>query len=331
MSALEEQVKELNSGLEKEKRRLKRRKLITYFKQNYLLYLMTLPALIIILVFKYYPMSGIQLAFKDWNPWAGIWGSDWAVNDAGEVDALIHFKTLMSDSIFWTKFGNTFRISLLKIVFGFPVPIIIAIFMNEMRWKLYKNVVQTISYLPHFISWVIISGILLTMTQADSSFQMFLEGLFGEQIFFFSDNDSFVTIVVLSNIWKNCGWGTIIYLSALQGIPVENYEAAEVDGASRWQKMGYITLPGILPAICMRLIFTVSGITSAGFDQIFNMYNSTVYEKGDVLETYLYRNGIIGGRYDISQAMGLFNSLIGLTLTFTANKIVNKMGGEGIW
>ena len=211
------------------------------------------------------------------------------------------------------------------------MPIIISVFLNEMRWKTYKNVVQTISYLPHFISWVIISGILLTMTQADSSFQLFLEKIFGKQIFFFSNNNSFLTIVVLSNIWKNCGWGTIIYLSALQGIPVENYEAAEVDGASRWQKMGYITIPGIMPAICMRLIFTVSGITSAGFDQIFNMYNTTVFEKGDVLETYLYRNGIIGGQYDISQAMGLFNSLIGLVLTFTANKVVNHLGGEGIW
>ena len=307
------------------------KKLGSYFKRNYLLYLMIIPALVVIIVFKYYPMSGIQLAFKDWNPWAGIWGSDWAVNEMGETDIFIHFKTLMADSLFWTKFGNTLRISVMKIIFGFPIPILISLFLNEMRWRLYKNIVQTISYLPHFISWVIISGILLTMTQADSPFQFFLEKLFGKQIFFFSNNDSFLGMVVISNIWKSCGWGTIIYLAALQGIPIENYEAAEVDGAGRWQKMWYITLPGILPAICMRLIFTVSGITSAGFDQIFNMYNSTVYEKGDVLETYLYRNGIIGGRYDISQAMGLFNSLIGLTLTITANKIVNKMGGEGIW
>jgi len=324
-------MKQVSAKLDKEAKKVKWRKLGSYFKRNYILYLMLIPALVVIAVFKYYPMSGIQLAFKDWNPWEGIWGSDWAVNEAGKTDIFIHFKTLMSDQLFWTKFGNTIRISLLKILFGFPVPIIISVFLNEMRWKTYKNVVQTISYLPHFISWVIISGILLTMTQADSSFQLFLEKIFGKQIFFFSNNNSFLTIVVLSNIWKNCGWGTIIYLSALQGIPVENYEAAEVDGASRWQKMGYITIPGIMPAICMRLIFTVSGITSAGFDQIFNMYNTTVFEKGDVLETYLYRNGIIGGQYDISQAMGLFNSLIGLVLTFTANKVVNHLGGEGIW
>lgn len=311
--------------------RNKRAKIAAYLKRNYLLYLMMVPGIAVILIFKYYPMSGIQLAFKDWDPWKGIWGSEWAVDEAGKTDLLFHFRSLMGDELFWTKFLNTLRISILKIVFGFPVPIIIALFLNEMTWKIYKNIVQTISYLPHFISWVIISGILLTMTQADSSFQLFLEKVFGKQVYFFSNNNSFIVMIVLSNIWKNCGWGTIIYLAALQSIDVELYEAAEVDGAERWAKMWYITLPGILPAVCIRLIFTVSGITSAGFDQIFNMYNSTVYEKGDVLETYLYRNGIIGGKYDISQAMGLFNSLIGLTLTLTANKIVNKLGGEGIW
>ncbi len=306
-------------------------KIFAYFRRNYLLYLMMIPGLVIIALFRYYPMSGIQLAFKDWNPWKGIWGSPLATDIEGNLDLFKHFKTLFEMEEFWEKFGNTLRISCLKILFGFPVPIIITIFLNEINWKTYKNVVQTISYLPHFISWVIISGILLSMTQADSSFQYFLEGVFGKQIYFFSDNNSFVVILILSNIWKNCGWSTIIYLAALQGIPPEHYEAAEVDGAGRWQKMIHITLPGIMPAVCMRLIFTMSGITSAGFDQIFNMYNTTVYEKGDVLETYLYRNGIIGGKYDISQAMGLFNSLIGLALTLTANKIVDKLGGDGIW
>lgn len=302
-----------------------------YMKRTYILYLMLIPGLAVILLFKYYPMSGIQLAFKDWNPWKGIWGSGWATNEEGRIDVFFHFKELFADELFWQKFGNTLRISVLKVLFGFPVPILIALFLNEMQWKSYKNLVQTISYLPHFISWVILSGILLTMMQADSPFQNFLEGIFGRQIYFFSNNNYFIVMIVLSDIWKNCGWGTIIYLAALSGIAVELYEAAEVDGAGRWTKMRYITLPGIMPAVCIRLIFTVSGITSAGFDQIFNMYNTTVYEKGDVLETYLYRNGIVGGKYDISQAMGLFNSLIGLALTLIANKIVDKVGGEGIW
>lgn len=318
----------VQSGLPKER---KRRKLGAYINKTYILYLMMIPALAVVIVFKYYPMTGIQLAFKDWDPWSGIWGSPWATDEAGNIDLLYHFKQLFEDELFWTKFINTLRISLLKVVTGFPVPIIIALLLNEMTWKTYKNLVQTISYLPHFISWVIISGILLTMTQADSSFQLFLQKIFGKQIYFFSDNNYFIVIVLISNIWKNCGWGTIIYLAALQGIPIEHYEAADVDGAGRWQKMWYITLPGIMPAVCMRLIFTVSGLTSAGFDQIFNMYNTTVYEKGDVLETYLYRNGILGGKYDISQAMGLFNSVIGLTLTIIANKITDKLGGEGIW
>lgn len=301
-----------------------------YFKKHYLLYIMVAPLVMHILLFKYYPMSGIQLAFKDWNPWKGIWGSPLASVD-GKVDILKHFKELLGGEIFWQKFLNTLRISSLKILFGFPIPIIMVLLLNEMTWTGYKKVIQTISYLPHFISWIIIAGMLLTMCSADSSLQLFIEKVFGKQIYFFSDDNSFVAILVMSSIWKEAGWSTIIYLAALSSISVELYEAAEVDGAGRWAKMRYITLPGIMPAVCIRLIFTVSGITHAGFDQIFNLYNTTVYGKGDVLETYLYRNGIVGGRYDISAAMGLFNSLIGLTLTLIANRTAKKLGGEGLW
>ncbi len=220
---------------------------------------------------------------------------------------------------------------MLKTVFGFPVPIIIAIFMNEMLSSKIKKTVQTISYLPHFISWVIISGILLSMGSADSDFELFLEKIFGRQIYFFNNDDAFLAILVISDIWKTAGWGAIIYFAALAGVPTEQYEAAEIDGAGRFQRIRYITLPSIVPAIGIKLIFEISGLTSAGFDQIFNLYNSTVYGKGDVLETYLYRQGIIGGANDIATALGLFNSLIALTLTLIANKVINKMGGEGIW
>ncbi len=321
---------ETKSGGQK-MRRTRREKFWAYFRRNYMLYLMTIPAVVLLLIFNYYPMAGLQLAFKDWNPWEGIWGSPWATNADGELDVLAHFKTLMGNDLFWTKFGNTLRISALKIVTGFPVPIIFVLLMNEMAWPFFKKLSQTISYLPHFISWVIIAGILMAMTQTDSSMQLLLERVFGHQVLFFADNTSFLVLVLVSDIWKNAGWEMIIYLAALSTISPELYEAAEVDGAGRWSKMRYITLPGIMPAICIRLIFTVSGIASAGFDQIFNMYNSTVYDVGDILETYLYRTGIVGGQYDLSAAMGLFNSVIGLILTLTANWIVNKAGGEGIW
>lgn len=303
-----------------------------YVKSHKMLYVMVLPMIVYFLLFNYYPMLGLQLAFKDWNPWKGIWGSPWASTD-GTLDIFKHFKELFfgDGTLFWIKFGNTLRISVLKTVFGFPVPIIIAIFMNEMLSSKIKKTVQTISYLPHFISWVIISGILLSMGSADSDFELFLEKIFGRQIYFFNNDDAFLAILVISDIWKTAGWGAIIYFAALAGVPTEQYEAAEIDGAGRFQRIRYITLPSIVPAIGIKLIFEISGLTSAGFDQIFNLYNSTVYGKGDVLETYLYRQGIIGGANDIATALGLFNSLIALTFTLIANKVINKMGGEGIW
>lgn len=304
---------------------------LVYLKKTGLLYLMTIPAIAVILLFKYYPMLGIQLAFKDWNPFAGIWGSKWATNDAGQLDLLKHFKVLFADSDFWTKFFNTVRIAFLRIIFGFPIPIIIAVLLNEMRSKIYRNVVQTISYLPHFVSWVIIANILIIMMSANSSFQIFIEKIIGHQVYFFSNPKLFLGIVTVSDIWKNCGWSTIIYLAALAGIDPELYEAAEMDGAGRWGKMLHVTLPGIMPAVSIRLIFTLSGLASANFDQIFNMYNTTVYSTGDVLGTYLYRTGIVAGQYDISQALSLFNSLISLVLALTTNWIINKTGGEGIW
>lgn len=301
-----------------------------YFKLHKMLYLMVIPMIIYFLVFNYYPMLGIQLAFKDWNPWKGIWGSPWAAT-GGKLDLFKHFKDLFATKLFWEKFGNTLRISILKTLVGFPAPIIVALLLNEMRAMTFKRTVQTISYLPHFISWVIISGILISMASADSDFELFLERVFGRQIYFFNDDYAFLFIVVASDIWKSVGWGTIIYLAALAGVPPELYEAAEIDGAGRWTKMRFITLPSIVPALSIKFIFELSGLTSAGFDQIFNMYNTTVYSTGDILETYLYRRGIIGGNYDLSTALGLFNSAIALTLTIIANKIVYKMGGEGIW
>lgn len=309
----------------------RKKKIWKYFSSHKLLYVMLIPMLVYFLLFNYYPMLGLQLAFKDWNPWLGIWGSPLASVE-GQIDVLKHFKYLFFETEeFWLKFGNTLRISVLKMAFGFPMPILIALFMNEMLAVKYKKLVQTVSYLPHFISWVIISGILLSMGSADSDFQLFLQNIFGKQIYFFNDDDYFLLLLVVSDIWKSCGWGTIIYLAALASVPTEEYEAAVIDGAGRMQKMIYITLPAILPAVSIRLIFELSGLTSAGFDQIFNMYNSTVYGKGDVLETFLYRQGVIGGKYDLSTALGLFNSLIALVLTLVTNKIVNKMGGEGIW
>lgn len=301
-----------------------------------MLYTMLIVLIVSLVIFSYIPMLGIQIAFKDWQiPFGdrpgGQWGSPWATDAAGNLDLFKYFKELFSDSYFWKTFGNTLRISGLRIVFGFPMPIILVLLLNELTSEKVKKTVQSISYLPYFISWVIISNIFTDLTKTDSGLQLLLEKIFGRQIEFFGDNDSFVVLLIVTDIWKNAGWGTIIYFAALMSVSPELYEAAEVDGANRWNKMVHITLPGIIPALTVNLIFTLSGIIYGGFDQVFNMYNPLVYDKGDILETYLYRTGVLGGSYSKGTALGLFNSLIGLALTLTANKFVKLIGGDGIW
>ncbi len=317
--------------------KIKKRGFKEYFKSHWMLYLLILPMVIYFLIFNFYPMLGLQIAFKDWRialpgrP-GGQWGSPWATDDVtGKLDLFKHFKLLFNDPAFFVKFGNTLRISFLRLIFGFPVPIILTIMMNELSSTKFKKGVQVISYLPHFISWVVMSGIMISMTASGSGFQKFLKGIFGKELYFFSDNDLFVGLVTFSNIWKNAGWGTIMYLAAITNINPELYEAASIDGAGRWQKIRYITLSGIMPAVTINLILQADNIVRGGFDQIFNMYNTAVEDKGEILELYLYRIGISGSKYDIGTALGLFNSVIALILTLVSNKLAKVFGGEGIW
>lgn len=315
---------------------MKRKSFIKDIKKDWMLYTMLIILVVSLFIFNYIPIAGIQIAFKDYiiplgNRKGGIWGSPWAKNDLGQIDLLKNFKILFSDPKFWATLKNTLRISSLRIIFGFPVPIILVLLLNELTSEKYKKLVQGISYLPYFISWVIISNIFFDLTKTDSGFQLVLESIFGHQIKFFGDDNLFLLIVILTDIWKNAGWGTIIYFAALSNISPELYEAASIDGANRFQKMLYITLPGLIPAISINLIFALSGIIYGGFDQIYNMYNETVYGKGDILETYLFRSGLLGGDYSLGTALGLFNSIIGLALTLLANKIIKKLGGNGIW
>lgn len=313
----------------KNKKGTKRKKLS--LKQTWPLYLMIAPMLIYLLVFNYYPMLGLQLAFKEWNPRGGIWGSPWACNEVGQVDIFYNFKTLFSDPDFFKTFKNTLRISFLRLLVGFPIPIIITILLNEMPAKKFAKGFQIVSYLPHFISWIIISGILTSLTASQSAFQEFMTKIFGKEVYFFTDNKLFLVLVIISDIWKEAGWATIIYFAAISNISQELYEAASIDGANRFQKIIYITLPGIASAISINLILQAGNLVYGGFDQIFNMYNKTVYEMGDILETYLYRIGINGGDYAMGTALGLFNSVIAFILVLLANFIVKKIGGEPIW
>ena len=309
-----------NSILDKKR---KHSKMKAYFKQNWPLYVMLIPMIVYLLIFNYYPMLGLQLAFKNWSIKGGIWGSPWATNDAGELDIFYNFRVLFSDDNFFKTFGNTLRISSLRILIGFPIPIILTILLNEMPAKKFAK--------GHFISWIIISGILTSLTASQSAFQEFMILLFGKEISFFTNNKLFVGLVIVSDIWKEAGWATIIYFAAISGINNDLYEAAAVDGANRFQKIWYITLPGLAPAISINLILQSSNLVYGGFDQIFNMYNKTVYEMGDILETYLFRIGITDGDYALGTALGLFNSIIAFALVLISNKIVKKIGGEPIW
>lgn len=309
---------------------------LRYLKKNWQLYSMLLVMFVTLLVFNYWPMTGLQLAFKDWkipigNQAGGIWGSPWAVNAEGQLDLLKHFRTLFTDPLVYPTFFNTLRISILRLLIGFPMPIILALLLNEVPSSRFRKTVQSLSYLPYFISWVIIAGILKDLTAADGVLQGFLAGIFGHQLDFFGNANLFIALLIVSDIWKNVGWGTVIYFAALTGIDPGLYEAAMIDGASRWQRIRYITLPGIMPALSINLIFSLSGIVYGGFDQIYNLYNPLVYSKADILETYLFRNGILGGDYALGTAMGLFNSVIAFALVMLANRLVKKIGGEGIW
>lgn len=293
------------------------------------LYLMLLPLVVYLFIFNYYPMFGLQIAFKDWFVRKGIWGSPWATTD-GKLDLFKYFSQLFGTSLFKEKLINTLRISLLKMLFGFPAPILLVLMLNELPSARFAKWTQSVSYIPHFLSWVVLGGIFLSLDKS-TAFQDVMLKLFGRNIHFFSNDNLYVGFLIFSDIYKEAGWGTIIYLATLMNIDPQLYEAASLDGAGRFKKILYITLPGLLPAISFNAILTLSNIMYAGFDQIYNTYNSVLSGKGETLEMYLFSLGITGGNYSLSTAIGLFNSAIGCVLVILTNKLTKLIGGEGIW
>lgn len=293
------------------------------------LYLMLLPLVVYLFIFNYYPMFGLQIAFKDWFVRKGIWGSPWATTD-GKLDLFKYFSQLFGTSLFKEKLINTLRISLLKMLFGFPAPILLVLMLNELPSARFAKLTQSVSYIPHFLSWVVLGGIFLSLDKS-TAFQDVMLKLFGRNIHFFSNDNLYVGFLIFSDIYKEAGLGTIIYLATLMNIDPQLYEAASLDGAGRFKKILYITLPGLLPAISFNAILTLSNIMYAGFDQIYNTYNSVLSGKGETLEMYLFSLGITGGNYSLSTAIGLFNSAIGCVLVILTNKLTKLIGGEGIW
>lgn len=285
---------------------------------------MLLPALVYYFIFHYYPMYGVLIAFKHYNFTDGIMGSSWA--------GLEHFRYLFQLDKFWQVFWNTIVISLYRMVFGFPFPLIIALLLNEVRKTVFKRTVQTIIYVPHFISWVIMGGLLISLLSIDNGVINNIIRFFGAKpISFLTDESYFRGSLVWSMIWKEFGWNTIIFMAALAGVNPELYEAALMDGANRWKRIWHITLPSIRATIIILLILRIGNLMEAGFEQIFILYHPGVYNVADIIDTYVYRIGLTEGRFSLAAAVGLFKSFINFSLLIMANKLSRMSGEQGIY
>ena len=298
--------------------------LTKYLWKHKYMYLMLVPAIVYYVIFCYVPMYGASIAFKDFNPMQGIMKSPWVGFDVSEQ--------LFGMSKFYSVFWNTIRISLIRLIFGFPFPIIVALMLNELRWNRVKRVIQTAIYIPNFISWVVLGGIMTSLLSMDSGIVNGIIKMLGFQpIGFLTDERYFVPTMVVSMIWKTFGWNTIIYLAAMTGIDPQLYEAATVDGANRWQRLLHITLPCIRSTIIVVLITRIGSLMQAGFEQIFVLYHPGVYGTADILDTYVYRMGLQEGKFELASAVGLFKSVVNFILVVIANKTARMMGEEGIY
>ena len=293
------------------------------FKLNRSLYIMILPIIIYYILFQYKPMYGIIIAFKNFNPSDGILGSPWV--------GLKYFKEFISGIYFTRTLRNTIVINIANLIFGFPAPILLALLINELKNKLFSKTVQTISYLPHFISLVVVCGMIIDFTR-DTGVIGDITALFGgERTTMLTQPQFFLPVYVVSDIWQSVGWGSIIYLAALAGIDQELYEAAVVDGANRWKQTIHITIPSILPTIITLLILRIGNMLNLGFEKIILLYNPAIYETSDVISSYVYRKGLQEFNFSFSSAVGLFNSIINFILLMTANKISKKFNDLSLW
>lgn len=286
-------------------------------------YLLVLPVVIYLLLFCYKPMYGIIIAFKDFRASRGISGSNWV--------GFKHFIRAINDDYFWRAFGNTLKISFSSLLFSFPVPVALALLINEVRNERVKRVVQTVTYMPHFIAIVIVCGIIKTFCQSGGVFNDIIAVFGGERTDLLADPKWFYPIYIISDIWQHAGWDSIIYLAALSAIDQEQYEAASIDGASRFQQLLHISLPGLLPTVSMLLILRLGQILSVGYEKILLLYQPLTYEVADVLSTYVYRKGIIDADYSFSTAINQFNSVVNLIFLVLANRMSKKSGQSGLF
>ena len=298
--------------------------LTKYLWKHKYMYLMLVPAIVYYVIFCYVPMYGASIAFKDFNPMQGIMKSPWVGFDV--------FEQLFGMSKFYSVFWNTIRISLIRLIFGFPFPIIVALMLNELRWNRVKRVIQTAIYIPNGSAGVGGGGRRTSLLARASGIVNGIIKMLGFQpIGFLTDERYFVPTMVVSMIWKTFGWNTIIYLAAMTGIDPQLYEAATVDGANRWQRLLHITLPCIRSTIIVVLITRIGSLMQAGFEQIFVLYHPGVYGTADIIDTYVYRMGLQEGKFELASAVGLFKSVVNFILVVIANKTARMMGEEGIY
>ena len=309
--------------------RVKRNNWRSYLRENWCLYAMSLPGLLFLVLYKFTPLYGLTLAFKDYNMFAGNGLLDSLVKS--EWVGLRHFERIFSSPQFGQLLTNTLLISVYKLVLLFPLPILLAVLMNEMRGNLYKRTVQTVLYLPHFLSWIIIYGIFFTLLSSDGLVNRELGALGLSPVLFFSDPGVFRSVLVATEGWKETGWGTIVYLAALTSIDPALYEAAMMDGANRFQRIRHVTWPGIMPVVAMMLLLRVGNILSAGYEQILVMYNPAVYSVADILQTYVYRIGLGQMDFSTGTAMGMFESVVGFSLVIAANAVSRRFFERSLW
>ncbi|HGJ0948601.1 TPA: ABC transporter permease [Streptococcus pneumoniae] len=295
---------------------------VEHIQKYWILYLMMIPATVLLILFTYGPMYGIIMAFQDFTVFKGYTGSPFV--------GLKHFQRLFSDPLFYRLFKNTFMVGVLDFLFSFPAPLIFALILNEVRKVRFKSVVQSISYLPHFISLVVMVGIIFELFGSYGIINSLLSSLGMEPISFFTKSEWFLPLYIGSGVWKTIGWGSIIYMGALTNIDSTLYEAADMDGANRWHKMWHVTLPSLRPTVVTLFILNAGGIMQVGFEKVFLMSSPATYEVSDVLSTYVYRQGILNSDFSYSAAVGLFNNIVALLFVLLANKIAKKLGEEGI-
>ncbi len=288
------------------------------------LYIMLIPFLLFYALFVYKPMWGLQVAFKDYNIFKGMSGSDWV--------GFKNFQTVFGNPYFFRILKNTLLISFYSLVFSFPMPIILALLLNEVRNKKFKGIVQTFTYLPYFISAVVVCGMVTSFLSPSTGIvNIILDKLGFDKVYFLSKPQYFRTIFILQGIWQNTGYSSIVYIAALGGIDMELYDAAKVDGCGRWKQMLHVTLPGLLPTIVTLFIINVGNVLNVNYEKIILLYQPATYETADVINSYVYRLGIEQSNYGVSTAMGLFNSAVGFVLVYVANKMSNKINGTGLW